>query len=380
MTDETKPSKPIHPSEAPPADVRSPAMGEISEDDRQFAEEILAELEVLPPLKCLISYTGPGEEETIHRAIILLKVQALLLRRKHPWLNFDSLDSIVFHSDYQLALREISERVGRPCEATSEASGIGLAMVVHLEDKCVAVLDAGIALGIVDASDTSRRHLCMDTAMHELCHVHDYDRKRRLLGHEFLKRRLQPIEVHVLPAAESAWCEYFANKYSHSACSSPDMHPRHLAEVVPNVVNDIYAAIRSYRVHHQIDQLLAVCEQKVRFLFQCFGYAAGRLAATGSTLEEVAPQSASELKKAGLWDAWCKTYAELERLDACREEWTSYNELKALMAMVDTVFKTLGMHYSANGEGRRVDIPFTRETMPNPLAALVAQLSPNRPS
>ncbi len=57
----------------------------------------------------------------------------------------------------------------------------------------------------------------------------------------------------------------------------------------------------------------------MRLLLQCFGYAAGRLAATGSTLEEVAPQSASELKKAGLWDAMCTTYAELERLDACRE-------------------------------------------------------------
>lgn len=372
MTDETNPSEPKALTDTPPVEADTSRAG-VSEEDAKLAEEIFAELITAPSLKCPINFTGPGDEQTVHRAIAVLQLHALLLRRKHPWLNFDALDSIVFHSDYTLALREIGERAGRPCEATSEASGIGLAMVVHLADKCVTVMDAGIALGMVDDSDEARRDLCIDTALHELCHVYDYARKRRLLGHEFLKRRLQPIEVHVFPAAEAAWCEYFANKYSNSARSSPDMHPRYLADVVPVVVNDIRAAVRSYRTHHQLDRLLEVCEQKVGFLFQCFGYAAGRLAATGARLEEVAPDSASELKKAGFWDAWCNVYLGLERLDACREEWTSFDELKPLMAVVDTAFKTLGLYYSASGDARRVDIPFTPETMPNQLASLMAQ-------
>lgn len=353
----------------------------ISEEDARLAEQVYEELMSKPPLTCPISYTGPGDEEAVNRAMTLLKVHALLLRRKHPWLTFDALDSIVFHSDYALALREISERAGRPCEATSEASGVGVAMVVHLEDKCVAVLDAGVALGIADDSDQARRDLCLDAALHEFCHVYDYGRKRRLLEHEFSKKKVAPIDVHVFTAADAAWSEYFANKYSNSACSSPDMHPRYLTEVVPDVVRDIREAIRSYRSHSKLDTLLPLCEQKVRFLFQCFGYAAGRLAANGTSLENVAPDSATALRSAGMWEMWLVVFAELERLDARREEWTSFDELKPLMACVDAVFKVLGIHYSESDKGVRVDIPFTPETMPtNPLAQLLARALSGRPS
>lgn len=379
MTNDTHPA-PEAPE--PPTDASgTPAEESVSEEDAKLAAEIYEELMSAPPLTCPISYTGPGDEETVNRAMTLLKLHALLLRRKHPWLTFDALDSIVFHSDYGLALREISARAGRPCEATTESSGVGVAMVVHLEDKCVAVLDAGIALGIADDTDDARRNLCLDTSLHEFCHVHDYGRKRRLLGHEFLKRKVSPIETHVFTAADAAWSEYFANKYSNSACSSPDMHPQYLAEVVPDVVREIREAIRSYRTHSKLDVLLPLCEQKVRFLFQCFGYAAGRLAANGTALEDVAPDSAAALRSAGLWEVWLEVFAELERLDARREEWTSFDELKPLMASADSVFKVLGIHYSESDKGVRVDIPFTPETMPaNPLAQLLARALSGRPS
>lgn len=365
MTDETNQSEPAAPNDARPSDG-TPVEPSVNEENARLAEQICEELMLTPPLTCPISYTGPGDEETVHRAIAILKVEALLMRRRHPWLTFSALDSIVFHSDYNLALREVGERAGRPCEATSEAIGVGVAMVVHLERKCVAVLDAGIALGIVDDADAARRNLCIDTVLHELCHVYDYDRKRRLLDHEFLKRRVVPIDAHVFTAADAAWSEYFANKYSNSFYSSPDTYPQYLAEVVPGAVNDIRGAIRSYRIHGKLDVLLPDCERKVQFLFQCFGYAAGRLAANETSLEVVAPNSASALQDAGLWDVWLKVFGELERLDARREEWASFDELRGLMASADAAFKVLGMHYAESGDGVRVDIPLTPETMPNP--------------
>jgi hypothetical protein len=217
--------------------------------------------------------------------------------------------------------------------------------------------------------------------LHELCHAHDYGRKRRLLEHEFLNKKVALIDAHVFTAADSAWSEYFANKYSNSACSSPDMHPRYLAEVVPDVVNDIREAIRSYRTHSKLDTLLSLCEQKVRFLFQCFGYAAGRLAANGTSLEDVAPESVTALRNAGMEDVWLDVFAELERLDARREEWTSFDELRPLMATVDAVFKVLGLHYSESDQGVRVDVPLTPETMPaNSLAHLLARTLTGRSS
>lgn len=379
MTDETNQSDPAAPKDARPWDGTS-VEPSFSEEDARLADQIYEELMSTPPLTCPISYTGPGDEETVHRAITILNMEVLLMRRRHSWLTFSALDSIVFHSDYSLALREVGERAGRPCEATSEPIGVGVAMVVHLEEKCVAVLDAGVALGIVDESDAARRDLCIDTVLHELCHVYDYGRKRRLLDHEFLKRKVAPIDAHVFTAADAAWSEYFANKYSNSFHSSPDMHPKYLAEVVPGAVNDIRGAIRRYRIHSRLDALLPECERKVRFLFQCFGYAAGRLAANGMSLEGVAPNSASALQDAGLWDVWLEVFGELERLDARREEWASFDELRGLMASADAAFKVLGMYYTESVDGMRVDIPLTPETMPNPFAKLLAQIPPGRPT
>src|SRR5690606_8504314 len=126
-------------------------------------------------------------------------------RRQYPWMSFSTLDSIVFHHDYKQALRDISERAGRECQATEEASGVGVAMVVHLETTCVMVLDAGIASGIAQDEDKSRHDMCIDLEMHELCHVHDFGRKSTLLAHEFLKRKLEGLDSFTFTAAEAAW-------------------------------------------------------------------------------------------------------------------------------------------------------------------------------
>lgn len=334
-------------------------------DDETSAQvaEIMHELETDLPLKCKFAFHWQGSEEQADNVHLHMQVQALLMRRRHPWLNFNALESVVFHHDYAQALRDISETAGSPCTATSESSGVGIAMVVHLKDKCAVVLDAGVAFGIID-SDRARRDLCIDTVMHELCHVHDYCRMQTLLGHEFLVRQIEGLDHHVFSSAEAAWSEYFANRYSNSACSSLDMHPKYLAQVVPEIVAAIQEAILAYRTHAQLGELLPFCEKKIRFLFQSFGYAAGRLAAHQTSLDEIAPESAAALKKAGLYDVWNAAFCELNRLDECRDKWDSFDELKSLMKAVELTFIQFGLHYTEVDRRLHVDIPFTRATMP----------------
>jgi len=321
------------------------------------------ELETDPPLKCKFSFHWQGNDELANSVHLHVQVQALLMRRRHPWLNFESLESIVFHHNYPQALRDISDAAGRLCTATSESTGVGIAMTVHLKDKCAVVLDAGVAFGIID-TDGARRDLCIDTMMHELCHVHDYLRMRTILGHEFLVRKIEGLDHHIFPSAQAAWSEYFANRYSNSACSSPDMHPKYLAQVVPEVATAVREAILAYRTNAQLGELLLLCKQKVRFLFQSFGYAAGRLAANQTNLDKIAPESAAALQKAGLSDIWEATFSELDRLDDCRDKWDSFDEMKPLMKAVESTFIRFGLHYTEIDGRLHVDIPFTRETMP----------------
>jgi hypothetical protein len=197
-----------------------------------------------------------------------------------------------------------------------------------------------------------------------------------LLETEIQSPKVAPLYRHVFTAADAAWSEYFANKYSHTGYSSLDMHPKFLADVVPAVVKDVREAIIAYRTHSKIEEVLSQCRQKVHFLFQCFGYAAGRLSASGATLAEVAPDSVEALRAACLSDVWQGVYKELERLDAGRDSWTAWKVYEPLMAHGDAVFKLLGLRYHESGDGVGVDIPFTPETMPDtPFAQLLARMS-----
>lgn len=353
----------------------------LSTEDAQLVAEIQDEMQNRLPLACPVSYHGPGDEALLQQAMVAYQVQAILMRRRHPWMNFDALDSIVFNADYQQALRDISARAGRACEATSEPMGIGLAMTVKIGAKSAVVLDAGIAHGMV-ADDEFKRYLSLDTALHELCHVYDNARKDRLLAEDLKRGTVLPMQGHVFTAADACWSEYFANKYSNSGCSSPDSHPKFLAEVVPALVADVRAAIIDYRSNDKIQELLVLCQKKVKFLFQCFGYAAGRLSANGATLEAIALESVSALQQAGLYQIWIAVAAALDQLDARREDWTSFNDLQPLMDEADTTFRVLGLRYKLNDDGSvGVDIPFTHATMPNtPYAQLLATLATGKPA
>lgn len=336
----------------------------LDDETRAFADELTKEIEENPPLKCQVTFNWSGNAELAQQVNLQLQIYSVLMRRRHPWISFEALDSIVFHHDYQQALRDVSERAGRLCHATTENSGVGVAMVVHLDEKCVTVLDAGLALGIAQDEDQDHKNLCIDLVMHELCHVHDYGRKRTLLAHEFLKRKMEGLEWHTFTAAESAWCEYFANNYCTTGMSSPDMHPKYVAEVVRDVASDVKSAIREYRSHHRLDEVGGLAQQKVRFLFQCFGYAAGRLVANGANLEDVAPESLAALEAAGLEAVWHAVVEELQRLDGCRDSWTTFDELKTLMDLVIQTYAALGMYFSIKEGNVWVDIPFTADTMP----------------
>ena len=330
----------------------------------ELPDELIAEMCDNPPIKCPASFTWDGDEAKAREVLLSIGVQALLLRRVHPWLNFDSLESVVFHDDYLQALSDVSKLANRVHTPTVENTGAGVAMVVHLQEKCIAVFDASLAHGVLE-KDFSVKDMCVDLILHELCHAHDFSRKKTLLKDEFLSRKLLGVQRYTFNAADAAWCEYFANKYSTTARSSADMHPKLLADVVPDVFSSLRSAVIAYRLHANLDALLEICEAKIRFLFQCFGYAAGRLVANGEELRNVAPQSHAEIEKAGLVSIWDSVLNELIRLDECQESWASFDELDALMANVSAVYRKAGLHLRDEADGSvYVGVPFIEAATP----------------
>lgn len=323
-------------------------------DDAALLHEIYRELGERPPFTCPVTYSWSRGESEAQQVTNSLAVWLVVLRRQHPWLDFNRVEGIIFHHDYDQALRDLGERTGRPCEATKEASGTGVSMVVHLDSTCVVVAHESIAAGLLDDASDEHRATAVDLLLHEFCHVHDFAHRHALAISDSMKDVIAGARRYFFPAADAAWSEYFANKYSHTTMASRDDHPKMLADVVPEVSEQIRAATLAYRTTGKVDELAQLAATKVAYMFQCFGYAAGRLHALGESLNDVAPLSAAALRKAGIEDVWDTVCAELLRLDADRDSWASFAVYDRLMDAVDQTLQHLGLHFSTTPQGVHV--------------------------
>jgi hypothetical protein len=173
------------------------------------------------------------------------------------------------------------------------------------------------------------------------------------------------LEGRFLSMSESLWAEYFANKYSHGAWSRPQDDFDLVAGALQAVEVEIRSAIIRYRTSGDLESLLTLAEQKIRFLIQCFGYALGHVAAMGKSIDVLSPNLASALESRSLRTHWDTAFEKLEALDKNRPNWSSYWEIIALVEVAKGVMAIHGLNYSLRPDGSLyVDVPYSPETLP----------------
>lgn len=99
---------------------------ELTADEQAVVDAVLEDLANNPPFSCSFTFNWHGDQERAERATTVLRVQALMMRRRHPHLDFSRLKSIVFHHDYELALREVP-LVGRALNQPKRRAASALA-------------------------------------------------------------------------------------------------------------------------------------------------------------------------------------------------------------------------------------------------------------
>jgi hypothetical protein len=317
-------------------------------------QEILAEIQEHPALACSIRFTWDGTEEDAQAAGMFMQLYAQIQRRKHPLLNFEDLKEIIVHRDYESAVRAAAG--GAPLRGPSKEIGAdSMAMTLQGEDGARIVFDQ--SLGRALSSPSSAYHdLAHGIVLHELCHVSDYSFRKSLDAPGTDVNTGEGIYSFFKAATESLWDEYFANKYSHGPWSDPAVEISILNETLPELRRKVDAAIREFRSHRDFERLRRFMEDKMRFVAQCFGYAAGRLDAMNVTLEQHAPETAELLKDLQLIDAWNEAFASLNVLDATRSEWKDAGRLKALLEPCSAIMRTFGLRYRAQGTGAHIDL------------------------
>lgn len=328
----------------------------VTADGQALAEQLILDLENNPAIVCPINFIWQGSKELADIAGLKLRLFGLLMRKSRPSMSFQALKVVTFHHDYDLALSEAVD-VGRKAPIpTKGKGGIGVAMMVQNGEGVHLVFHESIALDLVN-EDPARSNLAQHIVRHELCHVDDFAFQKALLAKNPESSVVSGFDSYFFPPARAIWDEFYANKYSFGHWSDPQVFLDLLSDSLPVIKQELVEGISNYRNTKDLWEVLAFAAPKVRFVAQCFGYAAGTLAAMGTTLEEEAPGEYAMLTEFGLSDAWEKCFEALLELDRRRPYWDSLLDLKELFPGCQALFAGLGFHYSPYGEGAWVDIP-----------------------
>lgn len=351
--------------------------------DSEFEELLVAALTAWPQ-PCPIKFSTELNNEQAHHVCGVLAIVAHRLTKGRPWLSFEGLEEVVFHNDLEAGIAEATGQGQRVMQPTREVAGQGMGMLVKTRTGCKLVMHGSIAAALRSANDEQYLYAA-NIVRHELCHVHD-DRVRRSLAARD-EVRFEPalgalyarsaMEQRFFPMASSMWAEYFANKHSHGPAAGEGYEFDLLGAAVQSVKEDVRQAILAYRTSGgQLDPLLEVAEQKMRFLAQCVGYAAGRLAGLGVSLETRDPELHKLLVAAKLDDKFEEAYRVLEALDAAYPDWGSFWDVSRLQDVCVQMMQSLGLHYRPDGDDLYVDVPYTADTLPvsKGLAELAIQL------
>jgi hypothetical protein len=341
----------------------SDAGEELAPEVRERVEQLMRGLNEAPAITCPFTFNWHGNQELADRASIKIRLYGLMMREDWPSMSFDALKAITFHHDYEQALKDAVGAEGAAPAPTKEAGGFSVGMMVRVPDGVHLVMHESVALALA-SEEQEQSDWGQHIVRHELCHVADFAFKRDLIARYPDKCTYSGFESFMAPLAEALWDEFYANTYSSGSWSDPRTFLDLLRDAVLAIHAEIVDAILDYRSSADLDGLLAIAAPKVKFIAQCFGYAAGTLAALGVSLEQEAPEEHAMLQRLGLLDAWDECFRALGELDRAHPNWESVLDLSKLFPGCLALFAGFGLHYRPQGEGAYVDIPSTPETSP----------------
>lgn len=335
----------------------------LAPEEQARVDQLMHDLVHNPAVNCRISYNWHGTQEESDRASIRIRLYGQLMREACPEMSFSALKDITFHHDYELALADAAGVDRSTPLATKEAGGLSVGMMVRAGDGVHLVMHESVALALA-SDDSERSDWAQHVVRHELCHVSDFAFKQALIAKRPDCCTYSGFDALMAPLAETLWDEFYANKYSSGPWSDPRTFLDLMRDTLPTIRREIVEAILEYRTARDLDGLLSFAKAKVKFVAQCFGYAAGSLAARGVKLSEGAPEEHAMLGQFGLVEAWDQCYATLEDLGHIYPEWESALDIRKLFPACVALLAGFGLQYRPFGDGAYVEIPFTPETDP----------------
>lgn len=330
----------------------------------------MAEEEAKPTIPTGLNYSLRGfESEEAARAFADL-LQALLAAISRS-IDLTRLDGVTVAYDYGEALAGLDRGMQglAPLTATSELYATGVAMTPTVMrngvPKSHMVLNAQVARAI------EQEEMDLDVVYliaHECGHVHDLRVRDEAFPGLILQKSYANIYDSLFKSISAACWDEFAACSLSAHLSAANTTP-HLAEVFIEATREAQQKfrdrIKDYRVHADLNQLVAETGALYGNVLKYASYLLGHLHGLGQSLDDC--PSVLEF----LQDHWSASY--ILRLDQTLRllmsrcgEWADISEFDEIVLIADDLFSDEGIEITKSTDTDcYINVPFSFETMPD---------------
>ena len=291
-------------------------------------------------------------------------------------IDLSRLDGVTIGVDYDAALTSIDRGMPnmRPLSRsdTEEMQGIAMSPAVLRdgEVRTHLVFSAEHLVPLIwqgeEVTDEDRRHT-LGVIAHECAHVQVTAEKEIAIPECRLGTRIEGYERAVMfQIAEICWDEYAACRLSSPYAVGQNIS--HAATVIAcseTAREQADNAIRSYRVHGDIDRLVEEAGPPICAPLKVLAYLLGGMDGEGTDWDGL-PEVFAAIENAGYTELARDLHSELLRLWNTRGNWNpTLDTFSGIEEVAKSAFDTNGLYFKTDAAGNcRIDVPFTPHTMP----------------
>ena len=323
-----------------------------------------------------LQITVKGKEECLARKIgeAVLEMVKVLDNR----LDFRRMHQIIITPDFSKELKEQSARTasGNAIEYTDEEYAVAVAKVMLFRDnnefEILPIVNAQVASMLVQQNEegysSDQFYMVLHLLHHELCHVHDDNKKIDAYSDMMLRYRCKGKDTYTFPLAEICWAEYIANFLSCSTAKEISITAmgESLSDAIVRTKNTIDSEIRNYRYHADLNRLMNIFQRHGVFLVKTAAYMLGYIDGLERTLEKLYSEASLKLSGSYFEKTWNSMHNALQEMRALYpSEWRDLSIYNNLIFVMENYYADMGFLLSNTAdEETYINIPFRPENTP----------------
>ena len=302
-----------------------------------------------------------------------------IIQQSEEALDLRRINRIVVTTDFAGELASLSSITmsGNPIEHTEEEYANAIATVLIIpsskEYEILLIIDACTAFQLIsdslDRYNSRAYRNAFHAFHHELCHVHEANKKLDLFPTQILLHCYDGKDMFLKPLAGLCCSEYIANYLASWTATSDwlDTITGSLADAISRTKHTINEEILSYRSHADIGRIMGQFQRHGGFLVKIAAYTLGYIDGLCVTLPELSSVAAEKLSGSYFEPTWNALHVVLREIrELYPDGWKDLSIYNNLAEVLDGYYDRIGLILSTTEDGGMyAKIPFRTETTPS---------------